>query len=133
MSAERALAPDGRAGARRRPALRMLPGVTSRSPRAPFVVLVLVVLGAGLIGLLFLNTSVQQGSFGLTELEAEVTQLRDRQTLLADEVAARSTPDELARRARLLGMRPVDEPKFLELPGGLAGADGTEGADGANG
>lgn len=122
MSAERALVP-GRAGRvpRRIASLRILPGGSSRSPRAPFVVLVLIVLGVGLIGLLLLNTSLQQGSFALDELEAETTQLRDQQTTLADEVAARGAPTELARRARLLGMVPVEEPKFLQLPAPASG------------
>lgn len=121
MSADRAWAggkPKPAAPSRRQAVLRMLPGGSPNSPRAPFVVLVLLVLGLGLVGLLLLNTSLQQGSFSLRELEAETTQLRDQQTMLADEVAARGAPEELARRARLLGMVPVEEPTFLQLDPG---------------
>lgn len=85
-------------------------------PRAPFVVLVLSVLGVGLIGLLLLNTAIQQGSFALDELEAETAELRDRQTTLADDVARRAAPDSLAEAARRLGMVPAENPIFVELP-----------------
>jgi cell division protein FtsB len=100
----------------------MLPGGSSSAPRAPFVVLVLLVLGFGLVGLLALNTALQQGSYALTELEAETTQLRDDATTLADEVAAREAPAELARRAQQLGMVQIDNPRFLVVDGAPGGA-----------
>jgi hypothetical protein len=132
MSAERAAyAP---VAAPRRPSprsasLRAFPLRGSRAPRAPFVVLVLLVLGIGLIGLLILNTALQQGSFELGEMQSTTDELRDRQTDLADRVAARSAPDALAEEADRLGMVPAEEaPRFLELPGSAgtpaAGGDG---------
>lgn len=125
MSADRALNPGGRRPARNRqaPGLRIMSGGSSSVPRAPFVVLVLLVLGLGLVGLLALNTALQQGSYELTELEAETTQLRDEATMLADEVAAREAPSELARRARLLGMVEVDDPRFLVVDGVSGGVE----------
>lgn len=103
----------------RRPSLRSVPLAASHAPRAPFVVLVLLVLGIGLIGLLILNTALQQGSFELGELQSTTDELRDRQTDLADRVAARSAPDALADEAARLGMVPADEaPLFLDLSGG---------------
>ncbi|WP_298326771.1 hypothetical protein [Haloactinopolyspora sp.] len=118
MSADRAFVPAGRRTipATRRPTLRSVPGGVTRMPRAPFVVLVLSVLGVGLIGLLLLNTAIQQGSFALDELEAETAELRDRQTTLADDVARRAAPDSLAEAARRLGMVPAENPIFVELP-----------------
>lgn len=115
MSAERALRPPPPAAARRRPGLKVLPGV-ARSPRAPFVVMVLLVLGVGLIGLLLLNTALQQGSFALSRLEAETTALRDRAEVLASQVAQMESPSELATRARELGMVPADDLEYIELP-----------------
>jgi hypothetical protein len=115
-AAERAYAP---VAAPRRPSLRSVPLRGSRAPRAPFVVLVLLVLGIGLIGLLILNTALQQGSFELDQLQSTTDELRDRQTDLADRVAARSAPDALADEADRMGMVPAEEaPRFLELPGG---------------
>ncbi|WP_166351486.1 septum formation initiator family protein [Phytoactinopolyspora limicola] len=122
MSADKALTPVGRVHrAQRRPALRVLPGA-ARTPRAPFVVLVLLVLGVGLVGLLLLNTALQQGSFALSRLEAETTSLRDRAAMLQGEVALLESPAGLAERARELGMVPGENLVFVELgapvPGG---------------
>ena len=99
--------------------LRLVPARALRPRRAPFVVLVLLVLGLGLVGLLALNTSLQQGSFELTEFERETALLRDRHAVLADDVARRSAPGVLAERARSLGMVPNEAPVFLQVePGG---------------
>ena len=99
--------------------LRLVPARALRPRRAPFVVLVLLVLGLGLVGLLALNTSLQQGSFELTDLERETALLRDRHAVLADDVARRSAPGVLAERARSLGMVPNEAPVFLQVdPGG---------------
>ncbi|MGH8825859.1 MAG: hypothetical protein ACRDVN_15490 [Jiangellaceae bacterium] len=95
--------------------LRAVPPAVLRPRRAPFVVLVLLLLGVGLVGLLVLNTALQQGSFELTDLERETTVLRDRQAALADEVARRAAPEALAGRATSLGMVPNDAPVFLRL------------------
>jgi hypothetical protein len=105
----------------RRPPLRSVPA-SSRSPRAPFVVLVLLVLGMGLIGLLLLNTSLQQGSFVLEELQTQAELLRDRQSTLTDEVAGRSAPDALAHQAVQLGMVTAEAPLFLEVPENARGS-----------
>ncbi len=118
MSADRVYAPDRGRPAPRRPVLRSVPTGATRMPRAPFVVLVLFVLGIGLIGLLLLNTALQQGSFALEELEAETAELRDRQTSLAEEVAGHEAPGSLAQRARELGMVPAEDPIFLDVPAG---------------
>ncbi|WP_165367426.1 hypothetical protein, partial [Phytoactinopolyspora endophytica] len=105
MSAERALTTPGVSRPRTRRSLRVLPGV-ARTPRAPFVVLILLVLGVGLVGLLLLNTALQQGSFELARLEAETTALRDRAEILTSQVAAQESPAGLAERAEELGMVP---------------------------
>jgi hypothetical protein len=103
----------------KRAELRLVPARALRPRRAPFVVLVLLLLGFGLVGLLALNTSLQQGSFELTELERETALLRDRHAVLADDVARRSAPGVLAERARSLGMVPNEAPVFLQVdPGG---------------
>jgi hypothetical protein len=101
--------------------LRLVPARALRPRRAPFVVLVLLLLGFGLVGLLALNTSLQQGSFELTELERETALLRDRHAVLADDVAHRSAPGVLAERARSLGMVPNEAPVFLQVDSGGSG------------
>ncbi|AYY12838.1 septum formation initiator family protein [Actinobacteria bacterium YIM 96077] len=129
MSAERALNPEVlRARQRRAQApLRVLPGVT-RSRRTPFVVTVLLVLGVGLVGLLLLNTALQQGSFALSKLEAETTALRDRAEMLSSELANLESPAALAEQARDLGMVPAEDVEFIRIDsvasGGEAAANG---------
>jgi hypothetical protein len=107
----------------RRPRLRAVPDAVTRPARTPFVVLVLLVLAAGLVGLLLLNTSLQQGSFHLAELERSTTELRDRQQALAREVALLEAPGSLARRAMSLGMIPDTSPAYLRLPEGSVTGD----------
>lgn len=106
-----------------RPGLRLLPGGRTGAPRAPFVVLVLLVLGAGLVGLLLLNTNLQQSSFELRDLEQETRLLRDRHAELTRQVAQLAAPEELASRADALGMVPAQERQYLVLDD-VAGARG---------
>lgn len=115
MSADaaRRAAPAKVSPAPRRPGLRVLPGGRVRPPRAPFVVLVLLVLGAGLVGLLLLNTGLQQSSFELRDLERDTRVLRDQHAALTQEVARLSAPDHLAARAEALGMVPAGEREYL--------------------
>lgn len=101
--------------ARTRPRLRVVQAVAA-APRAPFVALVLTILGVGLIGLLLISSSLQHGSFELRDLEERAQRLRATETALLHEVAQRAAPDELAERADELGMVPADEREFLEVP-----------------
>lgn len=111
-----AVAPGGAA----RPGLRLLPGGRTGAPRAPFVVLVLLILGAGLVGLLLLNTNLQQSSFELRDLNQETRLLRDRHAELSRLVAQQASPEELARRADELGMVPAEERLYVVLEGAPA-------------
>ena len=106
-----------------RPGLRLLPGGRTGAPRAPFVVLVLLVLGAGLVGLLLLNTNLQQSSFELRDLEQETRLLRDRHAELTRQVAQLAAPEELASRADALDMVPAQERQYMVLED-VAGAEG---------
>ena len=103
------------------PALRVVAGRPARQRRAPFVVLVLLLLGVGLVGLLVLNTALQQGSFDLADLEQRTELLRDRRAELVGQVADRSAPGTLARQARELDMIPAENVVFLPLDGVGAG------------
>ncbi|SHL96973.1 hypothetical protein [Streptomyces yunnanensis] len=92
--------------------------------RTPFVLLVVVLLGSGLITLLLLNSALNQGSFELSRLERKTGELTDEQQALQQAVDAYSAPDELARRARKLGMVPGGNPAFLMPDGTVRGAPG---------
>ncbi|NKY16377.1 cell division protein FtsL, partial [Streptomyces somaliensis] len=113
----KAEAPKGRAAR----LARFMPSGPGTAARTPFVLLVVVLLGGGLIGLLLLNTSLSQGSFKLAELKRRTTELTDQEQALRREVDTRSAPDALERRAHELGMVPGGAPAFLEPDGTVRG------------
>jgi hypothetical protein len=82
------------------------------------VVAVLTVLSLGLGALLLLNTLLAQGSFALHSLEAQVSELADREQALRQKVAELAAPGRLERRARALGMVPSANPAFLRARDG---------------
>ncbi len=106
-----------------RPRLRVVPKPEPQPSRAPFVMLVVAVLSAGLLGLLLLNTTVQQGSFTIHDLSRRTTLLEDRQAALEQRVAAMRAPEHLAGQAERLGMVPNTNPVFLRLSDGAVLGD----------
>ncbi|MDI9888066.1 septum formation initiator family protein [Streptomyces sp. HNM0645] len=98
-----------------------MPSGPSTAARTPFVLLVVVLLGGGLITLLLLNTSLNEGSFRLSELRKKTTELTDQEQALQRDVDERSAPDALERRARELGMVPGGNPAFLGPDGTVRG------------
>ncbi|MFI8998178.1 hypothetical protein [Streptomyces sp. NPDC053542] len=100
----------------------LVPSGTSTAARTPFVLLVVVLLGSGLITLLLLNSALNQGSFELSRLEKQTTELTDEQQALQQEVDGYSAPGSLEKRARGLGMVPGGNPAFLGPDGTVRGA-----------
>jgi cell division protein FtsB len=88
------------------------------APRAPFVVLVLAILGAGVVGLLMFNTHMQQTSFYATRLQQRADALVARQQKLDLELEGLRDPQRLALAARDLGMVAPGVPAFIELGAG---------------
>lgn len=103
---------------------RLMPSGPSTAARTPFVLLVVVLLGGGLITLLLLNSSLNEGSFKLSELKRKTTELTDQEQELQRDVDQRSAPDALQRRARELGMVPGGNPAFLGPDGAVRGVPG---------
>ncbi|MGV9310920.1 FtsB family cell division protein [Streptomyces sp. NPDC003691] len=102
----------------------LMPAGPSTAARTPFVLLVVVLLGGGLITLLLLNSSLNEGSFELSELKRKTTELTDEQQALQRDVDGRSAPDALERRAAELGMVPGGGPAFLDPDGTVRGVPG---------
>ncbi|WP_210587379.1 septum formation initiator family protein [Streptomyces sp. GESEQ-35] len=102
---------------------RLFPGATGRSQaaRTPFVLLVVLLLGGGLIGLLVLNSALSEGAFQLDDLQKETKSLTDEEQALQRDVDTYSAPDALQRRARELGMVPGGDPAFLDPDGTVKG------------
>ncbi|MET8135585.1 MULTISPECIES: hypothetical protein [unclassified Streptomyces] len=110
---------------------RLLPAGAGQAARTPFVLLVVLLLGGGLIGLLVLNSALSEGAFRLDDLQKETKSLTDEEQGLQRDVDAYSAPDALQRRARELGMVPGGDPAFLNPDGtvkGVPGADGQQSA-----
>jgi outer membrane murein-binding lipoprotein Lpp len=84
------------------------------SSRAPFMVLVVALLGGGLLSLLLLNTALNQGSFEVGRLQKEQDRMSDERQALQRELDARAAPGELARRAQEMGMVPGGSPAFID-------------------
>ncbi|GAA3134201.1 septum formation initiator family protein [Streptomyces echinatus] len=103
---------------------RLLPAGRAQAARTPFVLLVVVLLGGGLIGLLVLNSALSEGSFQLDDLRKRTKALTDEQQALQRDIDAYSAPDALQRRAGELGMVPGGDPAFLGPDGRIKGVPG---------
>jgi cell division protein FtsB len=93
--------------------LRLVAPVRSRASRAPFVVVVLTVLGAGLVGLILLSTVLQAQAFEIARLSSKADALTVQEQELRREVDRLQAPAALAERALRLGMVPNANPVFL--------------------
>lgn len=101
---------------------RLMPSASpSSAARTPFVLLVVLLLGGGLITLLLLNSALNEGSFRLSKLKRDTTELTDEQQALQRDVDSFSQPGALERRARELGMVPGGSPAFLNPDGTVRG------------
>ena len=116
-------APARASGARRTQRLRVLPPPAFRAPRTPFVIVIVAILAAGLVGLLLLNTALAQGSFRMHDLQRQTAALQDREEQLQVAVDAANDPARLAAAAHHLGLVPAEDPGFIRLSDGrLLGA-----------
>ncbi|MDQ6641371.1 MAG: hypothetical protein M3Y66_02630 [Actinomycetota bacterium] len=98
--------------------LTVVPSRAARAPRAPFVVLVVLLLAGGVAGLLAFNTSMQQASFQATALEQRAGDLAAQQQSLSMDLERLRDPQELAKAAKRLGMVPPPNPAFIRLSDG---------------
>ncbi|AWT42696.1 MULTISPECIES: FtsB/FtsL family cell division protein [Streptomyces] len=114
---------------------RLLPGAAApgQAARTPFVLLVVLLLGGGLIGLLVLNSALSEGAFKLDDLQKDTKSLTDEEQALQRDVDAYSAPQALQRRARELGMVPGGDPAFLAPDGTVRGVPSPAAAEPAGG
>ncbi|MBO0829733.1 MAG: hypothetical protein J2P24_18330 [Streptosporangiales bacterium] len=102
------------------PVLRSVPERVAAPARAPFVALVVLLLGGGLVALLLLNVALAQDSYRLHQLQKQTALQSEQKAALQQQVAARQAPAVLAKRAEGLGMVPADDPGFIDLSKGTA-------------
>lgn len=108
---------SGDAGRTGRP-LRAVAQPAARLARFPFLLVLIGIFGIGMAGLLMLNTTLQSQAFESRTLNRRATELAYVQADLENQLDTLAAPQELARRASELGMRPNPFPAFLVLPSG---------------
>lgn len=121
--------PRSDAAARR---LRLVRPVRSRARKAPFVVVVMIMLSIGLVGLIIMSTVLQAQSFEAAKLEREANALEVQKQSLAREVDGLLSPASVARRALVFGMVPNTNPAFLRLSDGKVLGKPEPAASGSN-
>jgi hypothetical protein len=102
----------------RRPRLRLAPPMPVAVPRAPFVLLIVLVVVAGVLGILVLNTKIAESGIQLTKLKEQQAQLDLREQQVSQEIALAESPGHLDAAAKRLGLVPAGAPAFIRLPDG---------------
>lgn len=93
-------------------------GAQARAPRIPFVLLVLCLLGAALVGLLVLRSVVAEEAFAITSLQSENQELSYKEQQLRSTVARMETSERIAEEAEAMGMEQGEAPLFLDPDNG---------------
>lgn len=120
---------DGRKSDQRR--LRTVPPLPARMARVPFITVLIAVFGVGMVGLLMVNTSLQNQAFESRSLNRQAAQLVYAEAELQSQLNKVRTPDQIATKASAQGMRANPHPAFLVVPSGKVigeqhRVDGTE-------
>jgi len=84
-------------------------------PRAPFVLLVLSLLGGGLICLLVINTTLGATSFEIDHLQQSANAKALQAQQLQNQLATDESDAKIQQEACSLGMRPRQQLEFLDL------------------
>jgi hypothetical protein len=100
------------------PRLRVAPPPPVSVPRAPFVGMVLVLVVGGVLGILLVNTKINENAFKLEKLQQQQAKLDVDQQQLEKRIAESEAPGNLTANARKLGLVESDEPAFIQLPDG---------------
>ncbi len=111
--------------------LRAVPPLSGRMARVPFISVLIAIFGVGMVGLLMVNTSLQNQAFESRSLNRQAAQLIYQEAELQSQLNKVRTPDQIAAKASALGMRANPRPAFLVVPSGKVigeqhRVDGTE-------
>ena len=105
--------------------LRLVPELESGKPVTNRSLSILVTFSLVLVMLLmFVISSLStQDAFTLAKLQRQAQTLSDERDAINRQIADKSSPTNLAVAASKLGMKPSDQPRFLDL----SGADNAKG------
>jgi hypothetical protein len=87
-------------------------------PRAPFLLLMVGLVVVGVLGVLVLNTKINENSFRLNDLRTTQAGLDLQEQQLARNLADLESPGNLRAAATRLGLVPAGTPAFINLPDG---------------
>lgn len=87
-------------------------------PRPAFVGGVIALVVAGIVGLLLLNTVINEDAYRLQELRTQAGELDQTEQTLADELTNLNSPNNLEAAAQQYGMVRPEKVTYLYLPGG---------------
>lgn len=107
--------PTSERAAPARPRLGLVPTPHRTMGRIPFVSVLAALLVAGLVGLLVLNTHLQNQAIAANDLRNEAAAMSYREGELRQQVIEESSTGELTRKASKLGLRPNDHIAFVDL------------------
>jgi len=97
---------------------RLAPPVPVTVMRAPFVILVIMAVIAGVVGILVLNTKITENAFKLSAMRKEQAVLDQREQHLKQLISGYESPGSLAAAAAKLGLVEAGPPAFIVLPDG---------------
>ncbi len=98
-------------------ALKLVPDnlEATQENRKYFAKFVSIVGLLALMFLLFINTLLAQDAFTLSHLKLETKMVSDQREAIARQIDTLSSPENLAKAATALGMKPSQTPTFLTL------------------
>ena len=102
----------------RRAPVPVAPPAPVSLPRPAFLVLIVAIVVGGVLGVLLLNTKINENAFRLDDLRARQAALDLQEQQLAQALAEKEAPGNLAAAARRLGLVPAGTPAFIRLPDG---------------
>lgn len=111
--------------------LRAVPPLPARVARVPFITVLIAIFGVGMVGLLVVNTTLQNQAFESRALTRQAAQLTYQEAELQSQLDRMRAPAQIAAKASALGMRANPHPAFLVVPSGKVigerhRVDGTE-------
>ncbi|MFC3500441.1 hypothetical protein ACFOOK_05595 [Micromonospora krabiensis] len=102
----------------RAPRLRVAPPAPVSVPRAPFAALIVVLVVGGVLGVLLVNTKINENAIRLEKLQQHQARLDLEEEALNKQIADSEAPGNLAAQARKLGLVESGEPGYIRLPDG---------------
>jgi len=102
-------------------ALRLVPkiDIDKRADQKVFMLFLTGIGVLGLVSLLFVNTLLAQDAFKLSKLQLEARLLTDQREAYIRQLDRISSPMSLASAATKMGMKPSENPQFLNLDAAL--------------